>query len=171
MMPRRMNMSLRPIQRIKHIVDSQATVAAGVQLNTTIAVANDNPVLANTTEVLTGSKINGFFIRMEVASNDDAVVGAVPNAYMFLWKNTAGDLTPPAPNGTGGNDLKRLIIHQEMTMIENIKGGNARTLFKGVIVIPKGMRRMGANDVWRIEFRSVQIDTAVCIQAIYKEFR
>ncbi len=59
-----------------------------------------------------------------------------------------------------------------MSMIENKgQGSNPRTLFNGVVVIPKGMRRMGPGDLWVMQFISISLDIVLCIQAHYKEFR
>ena len=44
----------------------------------------------------------------------------------------------PAANAVGGDDNKRYVIHQEMVMVQKITPSNPRTLFKGVIAIPKG---------------------------------
>ncbi len=165
-------MALRPINRIKHVVDSSSTVAAAANGGVTIALATDTPTLASTASVETGCKINGFYIRCEVASNEAQDVGAIPNVYFILWKNPGGNLVDPTPNAIGANDNKRYVVHQEMTMIENTgKGGNSRTLFNGVIAVPKGMRRMGPNDEWQILTLSPALDTVQCFQIHYKEFR
>ncbi len=153
-------------------MDSSATIAAAAAGGFTIATATDTPTLGVSSSVETGSKINGFYIRFEVASNEAIDLGAIPNFYFYLWKNTGGNLTAPAANNVGVNDNKRFVVHQEMTMIENKgQGSNARTVFNGVIVVPKGMRRMGPNDVWKIQTLSPALDTAQCVQAHYKEFR
>ncbi len=168
----RSRMALRPINRIKHVVDAQGTVTANVNFPVSLALATDTPSLAATASVETGSKINGIYLRVEAASNDAHVAGAVPNFYMIVWKNLGGNLTQPAANAVGGNDNKNKVIHQEMTMIENKgAGSNARTIFNGVVVIPKGMRRMAPNDNFIVAFLCPQLDTAVCVQAHYKEFR
>ncbi len=165
-------MALRPINRIKHVVDVSGTIAGAANGLWAIATATDTPTLAATGSVETGSKINGFYIRMEIASNEAISAGAIPNAYFILWKNSGANLTRPAPNAVGGNDNKRFVIHQEMTMIENKgQGSNARTIFNGVVVIPKGMRRMGPNDLWEIVTLVPALDTAQCLQVHYKEFR
>lgn len=168
---RRNSMALRPVNRIKHVFDSQATIAAAAQGSFPIALATDTPTLAATNSVETGSKINGFYIKFTVASNDDLVPGATPNFYIYLAKNPGGNLTLPAPNVVGADDNKRYVIHQEMTMIENRVSGIPTVVFSGVIVVPKGMRRMGPNDVWSVNTLCSQIDTAQCIQVHYKEFR
>ncbi len=165
-------MALMPINRTKHVVDSSATIAAAAVSGFQIAVTGDTPTIANQTVVHVASKINGVYLRVEVASNEAIDLGAIPNVYMYFWKNTGGNLTRPAPNLVGSNDAKRFVIHQEMSMIVNKgQGSNARTLFNGVIVIPKGMRRMAPNDVWEVVFLSPALDVAVCIQCHYKEFQ
>ncbi len=165
-------MALRPINRIKHVVDGSATSAGGANLIQVVADATDTPTIAATASVETGSKINGIYFRLECASNEAIDVGAIPNVYMAFWKNSGNNLVLPAPNAVGSNDNKRFILHQEMTMIENKgQGSNARTLFNGVIVIPKGMRRMGPDDRIGFSILSPALDIALCWQAHYKEFR
>ncbi len=163
---------LAPINRIKHVVDSSATVGAGSPGIFIVAIATDTPTLGGTSSVETGSKINGFYIRAEVASNEAIDLGAIPNVYFYLWKNPGGNLTRPTANAVGSNDNKRFVIHQEMSMIENKgQGSNARTIYNGVVVVPKGMRRNGPNDLWELIIFSPALDTAQCVQVHYKEFR
>ncbi len=136
------------------------------------ATATDTPTLAVSSSVQTGSKINGVYIRFEAASNEAIDLGAIPNFYFIVAKNPGGNLTVPSPVGVGVNDNKRFVIHQEMTMIENKgQGSNARTVFNGVVVIPKGYRRMGPNDVLLVKVLCPALNTAICMQAHYKEFR
>ncbi len=170
-MARYRSMALRPINRIKHVVDASSTTTAASTSVFVVALATDTPTLASTPSVETGSKINGFYIRFEAASNEATVAG-IPNFYFYMWKNPGGNLTRPVPNAVGPNDNKRFVIHQEMTMIENKgQGSNARTVFNGVIAVPKGMRRMGPADLWEIVFLCPAINTANCVQIHYKEFR
>ncbi len=168
----RSRMGIRPVNRTKHVVDLSATVAANTANAFNIALAGDAPTLGSTNTVKTGGTINGLYLRVEIASNEAIDLGAIPNVYMYVWKNVGGNLTRPAANATGSNDNKRFIIHQEMSMIENKgQGSNARTLFNGVIVIPKGMRRLGPNDSWELIILCPALDTAQCMQCHYKEFR
>ncbi len=166
----RMNMAIRPVQRIKHVIDTSATVTAATQLNTILILAKDAPVLANTTQVVTGSKINGIYLKVEVASNETDA-GAIPNVYMTVWKNPGGNLAAPTVNAVGADDNKRFVIHQEMVMLNNLAGGNPRILFNGVIAIPKGYRRFGPNDELKVSVMSTAVNIALCIQCHYKEFR
>ncbi len=169
---RRMASSLHPVNRIKHVVDSSATLAANTTLNTPVITTDDNPAIANTADVLTGSKVNGIYLKVEVASNETEDVGAIPNVYMAVFKNPNNALTGlPIANVVGASFLKKWFIHQEMIMIENSKGGNPRILFNGVIVIPKGMRRFAPEDRLVVSVFSPAIDIALCLQCHYKEFR
>ncbi len=168
----RRQMAMRPIQRIKHVIDSSATSASGGVFTIVLALASDTPDLATTNECQTGSTVNGIYLKIEVASNEVATAGLIPNVYLIAFKNPGGNLTMPAANAVGASDNKRFIFHQEMVMIENSgKGGNARILFNGVLAIPKGYRRMGPNDTISVGILSPQMDMAVCLQAHYKEFR
>ncbi len=163
-------MALRPITRIKHVVDKSGTLTAGTTIQENIVVVKDAPVLANTTECETSSKINGIYLKVEVASNETDA-GAIPNVYMAIGKNPGGNLTLPAPNLVGPNDNKRYIFHQEMILINNLAGGNPRILFNGVIAIPKGYRRNGPNDIISVGILSTAVNITYCLQAHYKEFR
>ncbi len=165
-------MALRPVNRIKHVVDNSSTLSANTASAFTLALATDTPTLAATTSVETGAKINGFYIRFEVASNEAIDLGAIPNFYFMVTKSVGGNLSFPNANAVGASDNKRYVIHQEMTMIENKgQGSNSRTVFNGVIVIPKGYRRMGPNDLWSVRTFSPALDVVQCMQAHYKEFR
>ncbi len=163
-------MALRPINRIKHVVDLSGTLTAATQLNDILATTTDTPTLAAVKSVETGSKINGFYLKVEVASNETDA-GAIPNCYMAIWKNPGGNITAPAPNAVGANDNKRFVIHQEMVMLNNVQGGNPRVLFNGVIAIPKGYRRNAPADVWQISLLATAVNITFCIQCHYKEFR
>jgi len=164
----RQNMSIRPVHRIKHVVDIQAGAALGVRSIQTIVSTVDAPVLANVTEVETGAKINGFYLKVEAYAT---TAGALSNAYMVVFKNTGNNLVDVTPNQIGASDNKRFVIHQEMVMLQKQVAGNPRTLFAGVIVIPKGMRRCGPQDQWKVIFLTPGVDADFCIECIYKEFR
>ncbi len=162
---------MRPIHRIKHVVDASATLAAAATFNVNLIDTTDAPVLANTNEVETGSKVNGIYLKVEVASNEAQDVGAIPNVYIMIFKNPGSNVTMPAPNAVGASDNKRFIIHQEMVMIDNKLGGNPRVIFNGVIAIPRGYRRFGPDDTLAIGFLAPALNIVLCLQCHYKEFR
>lgn len=160
--------ALRPINRIKHVRDRQLGLVLGVQVNELLIVARDAPVLAITNEVETGSTINGIYLKVEISATS---AGALANAYMIILKSPGGSIGNPAANLVGANDNKRFVIHQEMIMMEQSVNGNPRTLFNGVIVIPRGYRRFGPNDELRIGLLVPGVNANVCYQSHYKEFR
>jgi len=165
---RRRSMSLRPVHRIKHVIDQQTGVVIGAPATFNLALSVDAPVLANTADVETGSTINGIYLHVEVNATTSA---ALSNAYMMIMKNPGGNLTFPNANVVGANDNKKYVIHQEMVMLQQQDGTNPRTLFNGVIVIPKGYRRMAINDIIQIQLFSPGVTLNACFQCHYKEFR
>ncbi len=167
---RRNSMALRPVNRIKHVIDSVNSVTANTQIDIPIVSATDTPSLAVTTSVQTGSKVNGVYFRVAVAS-DQMVPNAIPNCYLAIWKNPGSNLASIPVNTVGSNDNKRFVIHQEMRMLQNEDGGNPIVLYDGVVALPRGYRRFGPNDELTLSFVCGFLDTKVCIQAHYKEFR
>ncbi len=168
-MGRYRSMALRPVHRIKHVVDSQFAQALGTQLNITLVKSVDAPVLANEEDIETGSKVNGIFLSVEVTNT--GVTGILANAYLIIFKNPGGNLTIPTANAVGADDNKRFVIHQEMVMLQMVDNSNPRTLFKGVIVIPRGYRRFGPKDLLVCGIFSPGIELTGCLQCHYKEFR
>ncbi len=73
--------------------------------------STDTPTLAATNSVETGAKVNGIYLRVEVASNDAQVTGAIPNVYMAISKDPGGNLAAVDPNNVGASDNKRFVIH------------------------------------------------------------
>ncbi len=165
---RRRNQSIRPVHRIKHVIDSQQALALGVQGFADLAISVDAPTLASTTQVETGCTINGIYLHVEAYSTSS---GALTNFYMMVTKNPGGNLTFPNANAVGASDNKKYVIHQEMVMFQKVTPSNPRTIFNGVIVIPKGYRRFAINDVLTVHILSPGSTTDVCIQCHYKEFR
>ncbi len=167
-----MNMAVRPIHRIKHVVDASATLAKNTSLATGLIDAVDAPVLASTAQVETGSKVNGIYLKVIVASNEAQVGGAIPNVYLTIFKNPGNNITGfPLGNAVGASDNKKWFIHQEMVMIDNKVSGQPTTLFNGVVVIPKGMRRFGPDDRLAVTVFCPAINISFCVQCHYKEFR
>ncbi len=161
-------MSIRPVHRIKHVVDKQGGVVLNTNDATDLIIGADNPVLADANEVESGSKVNGIYLRVEVYATTAA---ALANVYMLVMKNPGGSLLAIQPNIVGINDNKRFVIHQEMVMLEQSVNGNPRTLFNGVIVIPRGYRRFAVNDLLRLFVFAPGVNISLCVQCHYKEFR
>jgi len=161
-------MAIRPVHRIKHVVDLQESLAAGTVGGLNIIKTVDAPVLANNEECETGSKVNGIYLKVEAVATSSAVL---PNCYLLVGKSPGGNITLPNPNVVGISDNKRYVIHQEMVMFQKQTGSNPRTLFNGVIAIPRGYRRNGPNDLLKVNVLAPGVTIDVCYQAHYKEFR
>ncbi len=163
-------MNLRPVNRIKHVVDFQGGIASGAGLTVNLISATDTPVLADTDGVETGSKVNAIYLLIEV-TRVGTTSDVLPNVYMYVAKNPGGNLTLPEANVVGSNDNKRFVIHQEMVMLQGTNAGNPRTLFKGVIKLPRGYRRQGPNDLLVMRVHTPGVGISLCVQCHYKEFR
>ncbi len=165
---RRFRNSLRPVNRIKHVVDLQGGLVIGASTDVILIDTVDAPTLANTNQVETGSTVNGIFLIVEVNATSSAALG---NCYMMVYKNPGSNLTFPNPNVVGGDDNKKYVIHQEMIMFQQQSNSNPRTLFKGVIAIPRLYRRNGPDDTMRVRLFSPGVTVNFCVQCHYKEFR
>ncbi len=165
---RRSNLSIRPVNRIKHVVDSQQSIALGVKTVTDLVKTVDTPALANNTEVAIGSKINGIYLKVEAYVTSS---GALTNFYMMVAKNPGNNLSFPNPNAVGISNDKKYVIHQEMVMFQKVSNSNPRTVFNGVIAIPRGYRRNGPDDRLQLIVISPGASADFCFQCHYKEFR
>ncbi len=160
--------NLRPINRIKHVVDAQQAATAGTQIAVSLIDTVDTPALADTDGVETGSTVNAIYLKSEVVC---LTAGVLANIYMFVFKNPGANLTAPEGNVVGSSDVKKYVIHQEMVMMQRVATSNPRTLFNGVISIPRGYRRNGPDDNMSVLYFSPGINFEVCTQCHYKEFR
>ncbi len=165
---RRSNNAIRPVHRIKHVVDFQGGITLNVQNTQTLISTVDAPTLASSSEVETGAKVNGIYLHVEVYATSSA---SLSNVYLAVAKNPGNNLTFPNANVIGADDNKRYVIHQEMVMLQKVTPSNPRTLFNGVIVLPRGYRRMGPNDRLLLFLFAPGVNIDFCVQCHYKEFR
>ncbi len=96
---------------------------------------------------------------------------------MAVIKNPGNEHPNINPSTVGDSDLRKFVIHQEMTMVAETTASTqqiGRTMFQGVIKIPSRYRRFGINDRLTITFALDDAETTgianVCVQCIYKEF-
>ncbi len=152
-------------------MDAQSAIPVNTKIPTVIADTVDQPT-SGLNEVQTGCTINGVFITIEGVASETSTT-ATPNVYVLVYKSPGQNLAIPNGNAVGASDNRKWIIHQEMVMINPVDGGNPRNLFKGVVVIPKHMRRMGPDDrlATQIFIPSTGVAMNVCQQFHYKEFR
>ncbi len=165
-------MALRPIHRIKHVVDAEGSVLESANSVIDLIATVDAPVIANTNQCETGSKVNGIYLKVEVLHASGA---GRPNFYLLVFKNPGNNLgTTMDPGAIGSITNKKFVIHQEMIMGSGDAGnGLPRVVFNGVIKIPKGYIRNGPADRLQLIMRAgtsgVTFD--MCMQCHYKEFR
>ncbi len=165
---RSFNAGIRPVNRIKHVVDVQGGLVLNVQQTFNLIDTVDNPVLTGTSQVKIGSKVNGLYLKVEVYAT---TAGALSNVYMMVMKDPGNAITFPNPNVVGASAFKKFVIHQEMVMLEKSVNGNPRILFNGVIAIPKGYRRNGPLDRLQIMLFAPGVNVDFCFQCHYKEFQ
>lgn len=162
---------MRPIiHRIKHIIDAEGGLSAGLQSVTPLIATVDAPVLNSTTQNETGGKVHGIYLHVEVSHTS---VSGRPNVYLAIMKNPGDNIsTASLINSLGDSDTKKFFIHQEMIMMSGDAGnGLPRPLFNGVIKIPKGYQRNGPGDKLYLILLSPTVDADFCMQCHYKEFR
>lgn len=160
---------LRPVKSIKHIIDLQGGLVAAAQQTLSLVSVVDNPVTtSNPNQVATSSTVGSLFLNVQVAATGTA---ALANVYMYVMKNPGNNVVPPIANAVGNSDNRRHIMHQEMIMTEKNTTAIPRTLFKGVIRIPRGMKRSGIDDEILIALFSPGVNFDFCIQCIYKEYQ
>ena len=164
----RFNPRLRPVQSLKHVVDQQGAIPINTKTNVPLVAADDNPAQANVTEVQTASTVNSIYLKVEVYATSTA---ALANCYMYIIKDPGGNLANVDGNKVGASDIKKFVIHQEMVMLEKNTTGLPRTLFAGVIRIPRGYRRFGTNDELNCVLYTPGVTADYCVQCIYKEYR
>ncbi len=162
-------MALRPINRIKHVIDAEGVIT-DTQSIVDLIITDDDPVIANINECMTGSKVNGIYLKVECTRL--AGVGRA-NFYMAVYKNPSNSIIGPAANNVGASVRKKYVIHQEMIMLGDLDQNSPRVMFNGVVKIPKGYIRNGPND--RLQLLLIAGTTAqtadFCVQSHYKEFR
>ncbi len=91
----------------------------------------------------------------------------------MVFKNPAGGVAVPSANIIGISEFKKFVIHQEMVMLSDAADSIPSQMFKGVILLPRHMRRMAIGDELKVAFFSPGAGNTrdACVQCIYKEFR
>ncbi len=173
---RRQALRIRPVNSVKHIVDTSGLVSLAAASVTDVINTVDNPAFTTSNNCHVGSSVGAIYLRVEVIG----VIAAagVDQIYMGVFKNPANDLTIPVLDSVGVSDKRKFFIHQEMIMLTPFETGGTtgfpRTIFKGVIRIPKGYKRNGIADKLQVVLQHSTGEssqtTRFCIQCIYKEF-
>ncbi len=159
---------LRPVQSLKHIFDKQGALGVNTQVVETLVNAVENPASTVATEVDIGSTVGSIFLNVQVSATSTA---ALANVYMAVMKNPGNNITVPQANVIGVSDNRKHVLHQEMIMTEKNTTSIPRTLFKGVIKLPRSFKRFGIEDQLQLLLLSPGTTYEYCVQCIYKEYR
>ncbi len=160
--------SLNPVNSVKHILDSEGALSGAAVSANAIATAVPN---TGTTfvpgDIRVGAKINAFFLSVFVIGATGS--GNTGSINWFLMKVHDGQALPQ-PGATGLSMVRNQIIHEEKGLSGSIDG--TPMAFKGVVVIPRGMRRMREGDTWFLALKGTDATTDYnfCVKAIYKSF-
>ncbi len=169
-------LALRPVNSIKHVVDTNGGITGSTNSVNDIMRAIDDPefnVFPN--QIHTGAVMTWFFLNVQVIQQ--VVAGGVDNIYLAIYKNIGNNtLFTGGLDAIGVSDLRRYVIHQEMVMTGSTFSINSpvpKTLFKGVIRIPKSLQRFGIQDRLQViighRTGEVTQQSRFCLQCIYKE--
>ncbi len=167
----RFRRAMSPINSIKHILDVEGALASGA--NSTSIFVNAVPNVDSTTfvpgNVRTGATVNGFFISVFVIGATGAPLNNSINWYIIKL-HSGQSAALPTPGSTGGSLIRNQIIHEEKGLAGS--GDGTPMAFKGVIVVPKGMRRMREGDEFIFVINSLDAtnNATFCFKAIYKSY-
>ncbi len=166
----RFRRALNPVNSIKHIIDTEAALTGNMASNSVIAIAvpNVDTTTFKPGDIRVGATINGFFLSVFIIGATGAPVNG--SANWLLVKLHTDQLTPQAGN-TGVSKIRNQIIHEEKGLVGS--GDGTAMAFKGVIAVPKSMRRMREGDSWVLSVRMVNQgtdDAQTCVKAIYKSY-
>ncbi len=158
------------INSVKHVIDSEGVVQQASPSLTPLATAvAARSTTFNPEEVEVGDKINGFFLSVfGIGASGQPFQGSWNWYIMKIHEGQIGDV--PTPGQTGTSKLRNQIFHEEKGVPGS--GDGTPVVFKGVIAVPRGMRRMREGDQFliRIAVTSMGDDANFCIKAIYKTF-
>ncbi len=173
---RRRNLRVRPVQSLKHVVDTNGGITGGTASVNDVVNTVESPVSSVANNVANGSTIHGIYLRVEVIQK--VAAGGVDNIYMLVYKNPGNNVANPPVDSVGTADTRRFVVHQEMLMTGTVLTAASaipKTLFKGFIAFPRSYKRNGYDDKWQVVIghRSAEAtqQSNFCLQCIYKEFR
>ncbi len=160
------------VHSYKHIVDSQGALSGALESVTPIATTVvSGTAITTPDQVPEGSTINGMFITVFFIGATGAPLTAPLGWYVYKVRSGQDDTNFADPVSFGVSDTRNQVFHMEKGLAGS--GDGTAMAFKGVIVIPKNMRRMRQGDSIRIKMKSADatVDATFCFRAIYKHFQ
>ncbi len=160
------------IHSIKHVEDTEGELTGGNSVViplTVVAPARDDPFVPG--QIVVGETVNAFYITLFVIGATGAPLNGAIDWYIGKLRSGQNNVTDfPTPNAVGPSSVRNQIFHQEKGLAGS--GDGTAMAFKGVIVLPRGMRRQRSGDEIFIKLRSGDIvnNATFCLQAIFKSF-
>ncbi len=159
------------IHSIKHVLDTEGALSGAVKqtvpIGTAVITRSDpfSPV-----EIELGETVNAIFVSLFTLGATGAGNTGSINWYIIKLRSNQTTTNTPFPGSTGTSPLRSQIFHEEKGLAGSIDG--TPMAFKGVIVVPKHMRRMREGDEFQIVLRGTDatVDYNFCVKAIYKSF-
>ncbi len=167
-MRRRFSSNRRPVDSNKNVVPGTASTGTTTQ-SIILARAVDSAANTVTVDCERGCSINAIWLSLDFCGL--AATGVLQITDVYLFKNVGANLTAPTPTNVGASNEKRFVIKQWRAMTMRNQDGNVPYHWEGWIKIPKGYRRMAADDRWDIVH---EVNTAaghISLEAIYKWYK
>ncbi len=159
------------IKSKKHIVQiSQATVAQGASVNTTITQAVEG-TSSTPTQIEEGAIVKACYVEFWVSNDSASIVGSYTVALVKDPGGNAG-MNSGQMAALHDYDNKKNILFTAQGLVSPNDGGQVPVL-RDWYKIPKGKQRFGLGDVLRITVRNnnaTAVDINFCGLAIYKEY-
>ncbi len=160
------------VHSVKHIVDVSGALTGGASSVFNISkVVNARSDPFDPTECVVGENVNGIFLSVFVIGATGAPLNGPIDWYIAKARNAQNIVSDfPNPQATGISPMRSQIFHEEKGLAGS--GDGTPMAFKGVIVIPPGMRRQRDGDQFFLKVRSEDAtsDAQFCVKAIYKSF-
>ncbi len=146
---------------------------AGMSGTTTaivLADAQDSAVLSVQQDVEKGCTINQIYISFDVCGLGGT--GVLNTADMYLFKNPGSNLTIPSATFWGTSNEKKFIFKTWHFMIMRNQDGNMPFHWEGWVKVPRGYKRMGANDqISFVHNCTTALTGHISVRALYKWYK
>ncbi len=157
------------IHSFKHVIDTSGGLTSTKSI-VSLALGVEVKTVDSPNQVLVGETINGIYLSIFIIGSTGAPLEGPLDWYIAKARAGQNQNTSfPDPGNTGISDVRNQIIHEEKGLSGS--GDGTPMVFKGVIAIPKGMRRMREGDEIIVQLKATGADAPnFCVKAIYKSF-
>ncbi len=160
------------IHSLKHVIDVEGALSGGVASVVPLTQSVQSRATPfEPVEMINGETINAFFLSIFMIGATGSGQNGSINWYIAKARSGQSTVTDfPDPAVTGGSNVRNQIFHEEKGLAGSADG--TPMAFKGVVVVPRSMRRFRDGDQFIIKLRSTDItnDVNFCVKAIYKSF-